>query len=163
MVQMKVQVKGLDLDSIAGELGQQVGALKYRTLVNMAESIAKASPVDSGNYARNHEVGLRSGSFKPDGIRPNEHSRVSRDGVAQYPNAREEGLQGMLDDINGFGLLNKAGGIRSLADPQLSTFVFRNRMTYAKYVEQRDAVYAQTRNLVKIALDDALNQVRSRK
>ena len=162
-MQMTVFTKGMSIDAQARELRQQVGALKYRTLVNMAESIADASPVDSGNYARNHEVALRSGSFTPDGIRPKSDSRISRDGSAQYPNAKSEGLNGMLDDIKGFGLLNRAGSIRSLADPGQENFVFRNRMTYAKFVEVKHAVYAQTRNLVKLAIDDAVASVRSKR
>lgn len=159
-MQIKAFTKGKTIDEQATALGQQLGALKYRALVNMAEVISQTSPVDSGNYARNHEVALRSGSFQADGIRPDNDKRISRDGSAQYPNAKAEGLEGMKQDINGFGLLNRAGGIRSLADPQQSNFVFRNRMEYANFVEQEHAVYAQARREVMALIAESVAQVR---
>jgi len=159
-MQARAFTKGKTLDEQAEALGQQLGALKYRALVNMAEVISQTSPVDSGNYARNHEVTLRSGSFQPDAVRPDSDSRISRDGAAQYPNAKTEGFENMLADIQGFGLLNRAGAVRSLADPQQNNFVFRNRMVYANFVEQEHAVYAQARREVTNAIADAVAKVR---
>ena len=158
-MQAKAFTKGMKIDEQAKRLRQQVGALKYRTLVNMAELISQTSPVDSGNYARNHEVAVRSGSFQADGIRPDSDSRISREGSAQYPNARSEGLEGMMADIQGFGLLNRAGQIRSLADSE-QNFVFRNRMSYANFVEREHQVYAQARREIGNAIADAVAQVR---
>lgn len=158
-MQAKAFTKGMKIEEQAKALRQQVGALKYRTLVNMAEVISQTSPVDSGNYARNHEVALRSGSFQADGVRPDSDSRVSREGSPQYPNAKTEGFEGMLADIQGFGLLNRAGQVRSLADPE-QNFVFRNRMEYANFVEREYAVYAQARREVSNAIADAVAQVK---
>jgi hypothetical protein len=152
----------MDFDQIAKELGQQVGALKYRTLVSMAETIAQTSPVDSGTYARNHEVALRSGSFAANVMRDPDAPRRSKGEAVNVQAARDAGLQGMMDDINGFGLLNAAGGIRSLADPDQSNFVFRNPVDYASVVEARDAVYARTRREVSNAISDAVSAVRRR-
>lgn len=161
MTQARAISKNMDFDVIAKQLRQQVGALKYRTLNNMAEVISQASPVDSGNYARNHEVALRSGSFTADGVRPSSHSRVSREGSPEYPNARQEGLDGMKADINGFGLLNAAGAVRSLADPGQDNFVFRNNMVYASAVEGEHGVYARARREVNALVNDAVASARS--
>jgi hypothetical protein len=162
MVQMKVFTKGMNIEEQAQELRQQIGALKYRTLVSMAETIAQTSPVDSGTYARNHEVGLRSGSFTANVVRDPNAPRRSKGQPVDVQGARDAGLQGMMDDINSFGLLNAAGGIRSLADPDQSNFVFRNPVEYASAVEARDAVYSRTRREVGNAISDAVSAVRRR-
>lgn len=149
MVQVRVQTKGMDLNKIAEEIGQDIRDLKKNTLISMAEVIAGASPVDSGNYARNHEVALRSGSFQAGGIRPDSDSRISRDGAAQYPNAKEEGLRFMLEDIQQVDLASE-------------NFVFRNIMNYAKYVEAEHAVYSRARREVGQILAAEVAKVRNR-
>lgn len=122
MVQVRVQRKGVDFNQAAKQWGVDVERLKEGVLQDMAESIAMNSPVDSGTYAVNHEVGLRSGSFQANKTRPDERSRVSRDGVAHIPNAREIGLRNMLDDIERLDLSK-------------DTFVLRNPMAYAALIE----------------------------
>ena len=156
MAQAKAFVKNMDFDVIARDLRQQVGALKYRTLVSMAEDISQRSPVDSGYYASTHEVALRSGSYTSTQVRPEEASRVSREGVPEIPDARSKGLENMMADIRGFGLLNAAGAVRSLADPGQNNFVFRNPMEYADKVEAEHGVYAQTKREVAAMINDAV-------
>jgi hypothetical protein len=68
----------------------------------------------------------------------------------------------MKDDIKSFGLLNAAGGVRSLADPEQNNFVFRNKTVYADKVEELDAVYAQARVEIGNAIADAVSKVRKR-
>jgi hypothetical protein len=156
MTQAKAFVKNMDFDVIARDLRQQVGALKYRTLVNMAEVISQVSPVDSGYYASTHEVALRSGSYTSNQVRPEEASRVSREGSPEIPDARNKGFENMKADIDGFGLLNAAGAVRSLADPGQNNFVFRNPMEYSSIVEAEHGVYAQTKREVARLVNDAV-------
>ena len=122
MVQIRVQRKGVDFDQTAKQFGIDVKELKKSVLQDMAKSIAMNSPVDSGTYAVNHEVGLRSGSFQANKTRLDERSRVSRDGVAHIPNAREIGERNMLDDIERLDLSK-------------DTFAIRNPMAYAALIE----------------------------
>ena len=150
MVQVRVVTKGLDFSQIAEEIGMDVKELKKRTLTKMATDIARSSPVDSGNYARNHEVALRSGSFQSGGIRPDSDSRISRDGAAQYPNAQEEGLRLMMEEIQQVDLASE-------------NFVFRNIMNYARYVEAEHAVYARARRDVGQSLQDTVRDIRNRR
>ena len=122
MVQMRVQRSGVDFAQVAKDLELDIEELKRETMLDMAQTISDNSPVDSGTYAVNHEVRLRSGSFQATKTRPDERSRVSRDGRAHIPNAREIGLRNMQDDINSLDLSK-------------STFVFRNPMAYAALIE----------------------------
>ena len=162
MVQVKVFTKGMSIDDQAKALAQDIGALKYRTLNNMADLIADTSPVDSGTYARNHEVALRSGSFKSNVVRDPNAPRISRGESVDVQGAREAGRAAMKADINGFGLLNAAGSIRSLADPEQNNFVFRNAVAYASYVEAEHAVYSQARREIGNAISDAVATRRNR-
>jgi len=148
MVQVRVVRKGLDFDQIAKDIGMDVKELKKRTLTKMATDIARSSPVDSGNYARNHEVALRSGSFQAGGIRPDSDSRISRDGTAQYPNAQEEGLRFMLEDIQQVDLASE-------------NFVFRNIMAYAGIVEGKHAVYARAVRDVGQTIQEEVRKIRN--
>ena len=150
MVQVRVVRKGMDFNKIAEEIGVDVKELKKRTLTKMATDIARSSPVDSGNYARNHEVGLRSGSFQAGGIRPDSDKRLSRDGQAQYPNAQEEGLRFMLEDIQQVDLASE-------------NFVFRNIMNYARYVEGEHAVYARAIRDVPQTIQETARDIRNRR
>lgn len=158
-MQMRVTVKGMNIEEQSRELGQQVSSLLYNTLNSIAEVIAQTSPVDSGTYARNHEVALRSGSFTPDVIRDPDAPRLSRGAAVDVEAARAAGLAGMKADIDGFGLLNNAGQIRSLADAE-QNFVFRNPVTYASKVEERDGVYALAKREVGNAIADSVAKVR---
>jgi hypothetical protein len=122
MTQIKVSRKGVSFDEMAKQFGINVEQLKKETMYGIANKIAVNSPVDSGTYAVNHEVALRSGSFQANKTRPDDRSRESRDGVAHIPNARQIGLQNMVDDINS-------------VDISKNTFVFRNPMAYAAMIE----------------------------
>ena len=150
MVQFRVVRKGMDFNKLAEEIGMDVKELKKRTLTKMATDIARNSPIDSGNYARNHEVALRSGSFQAGGIRPDSDKRLSRDGQAQYPNAREEGLKFMLEEIQKVDLASE-------------NFVFRNIMNYARYVEGEFAVYARAITDISQAIQETARDIRSRR
>jgi hypothetical protein len=122
MTQIKVSRKGVSFDEMAKKFEIDVEELKKETMYGIANQIAVNSPVDSGTYAVNHEVALRSGSFQANKTRPDDRSRESRDGVAHIPNARQIGLQNMVDDINS-------------VDISKNTFVFRNPMAYAAMIE----------------------------
>jgi len=122
MVQYSVKRSGADFAKVAKDLEIDIEELKRETMLDMAKTISMNSPVDSGTYAVNHEVRLRSGSFQATKTRPDERSRVSRDGKAHIPNAREIGLRNMQDDIGGLDLSK-------------DTFVFRNPMAYAGLIE----------------------------
>ena len=150
MVQVRAVRKGLDFDQIAKDLEQDVQELKADFMGSMAEVIAQTSPIDSGNYARSHEVALRSGSFVARKQRPDSDSRISREGSPQYPNARQEGEQAMKADI-------------ASIDLSKNTFVFRNPMTYASLVEAEHAVYAQAKREVTALLMQSVANVRNRR
>ena len=149
MVQVRVQTKGMDLNKIAKELEQDVQDLKEQTLTSMAETIAQASPVDSGYYARNHEVGLRSGSFQASSVRPSNAPRRSKGDAVDVQSARSTGLQNMLEDIANIDLTSE-------------NFVFRNPMVYSNFVETEHAVYARARRDVSRILAEAVANIRAR-
>ena len=150
MTQAKVQIKGMDFNQIAEQIGMDVKELKKRTLTKMATDIARSSPVDSGYYAKNHEVALRSGSFQSGGIRPKDAPRKSRGDAVNESAAREEGLRFMLEDIQQIDLSSE-------------NFVFRNIMDYARYVEAEYAVYARARRDVAQSLQDTVRDIRNRR
>lgn len=150
MVQVRVVRKGMDFNKIAEEIGMDVKELKKRTLTKMATDIARNSPVDSGYYARNHEVGLRSGSFQANAIRPNDAPRKSRGEPVNESAAREEGLRFMLDDIQQVDLASE-------------NFVFRNIMNYARYVEGEHAVYARAIRDVSQAIQETARDIRNQR
>ena len=145
---MRVFTKGMSIEDQAKQLRQDIGALKYRTLNAMADLIADTSPVACGTYAKNHEVALRSGSFSPNVVRDPSAPRRSKGEAVNAEAAKDFGRKAMKDDINSFGLLNAAGAIRSLADPDQNNFVFRNNTVYANFVEAEHAVYARARREV---------------
>jgi len=123
VVQIKVTRKGVSIDDMAKRFGIDAKELARETMYGIANQIAVNSPVDSGTYAVNHEVALRSGSFQANKVRPEDRSRESRDGVAHIPNARQIGLQNMVDDIN------------SIVEGKSQNYVFRNPMAYAAMIE----------------------------
>jgi len=122
MTQMRVQRKGLDFNKVADEIGIDIKRLKEGTMVQMAGVIAANSPVDSGYYVKNHEVALRSGSFKSNAIRPPDAERNSRGGNVSAASARQEGFNLMVEEIKQLDLASE-------------NFVFRNRMAYAGLIE----------------------------
>lgn len=152
MVQYRAITKTLKAEELAALYNKNVDEVTYNALLSMAEVIAQTSPVDTGTYARNHEVGLRSGSFQADVVIDPKAPRK----VAKGP-PREYGLARMIEDIQSFGLLSEPSGtVGGLADPGQKNYVFRNRTTHAKYVEQRDKVYAQSRREVNNVINEAL-------
>ena len=122
MTQVRVQRRGVDFNQVAKDFAVDIEQLKKETMFGIADRIAVNSPVDSGTYAVSHEVGLRSGSFTANKTRPEDRSRLSRDGAAHIPEARQIGLQNMVDDINSL-------------DMSKDTFVFRNPMAYSAMIE----------------------------
>lgn len=149
-MQFRVQRKGLDFNKIAEEIGMDVKELKKRTLTKMATDIARSSPVDSGYYARNHEVALRSGSFQSSGIRPNDVPKKSRGEPVNESAAREEGLRFMLEDIQQVDLSSE-------------NFVFRNIMAYSGIVEGEHAVYARAARDVGQAIQETARDIRNKR
>lgn len=149
MVQVRVNTKGLDFKQIADDLKQDIQNLKRGTLTSMAEVISQTSPVDSGYYAANHEVALRSGSYQSMKQRPAGASRRSKGQVPEIPDAKSKGLANMLSNI-------------AAIDMSKDTFVFRNPMTYSSMVEAEHAVYARARREVAQILQAEVAKVRSR-
>lgn len=149
MVQVRVQTKGMDLNKIAEQIGQDVRDLKKNTLTSMAEVIAGASPVDSGTYAENHEVALRSGSFSANVIRDPSRPRRSRGEAVNAQAFRDFGLRGMLGDI-------------AALDLDSENFVFRNPVAYANFVEAEHAVYSRARREVGQILAAEVAKIRNR-
>ena len=149
MVQMRVQVKGMDFGRMADQVGMEFDELKRNTLTSMAELIASTSPVDSGYYARNHEVALRSGSFAATETRPEDAPRRSKGQAVDEAAARAAGFASMLAGINS----------RSMDSPN---FVFRNRMAYSGLVEAEHAVYARARMEVPAAIESHIQTMLAR-
>lgn len=144
MVQYRAIDKGARMEDVIREFGRDVEELKREVLTSMAENIAQTSPVDTGTYARNHQVRLRSGSFQPSVTIPENAPRHVDPGPP-----RSDGLQKMLADIAGM-------------DMSKNTFVFRNATTHARFVEEKRAVYAQVRREVNRMIQDALYKVRAK-
>lgn len=112
-MQIRVQRKGVDFNKVAADLRVDIQMLKSETLKAMAADIAARSPVDSGLYARSHEVGLRSGKFRADvGVSPNAPRRSRGDDVS-IEAARQAGLENMLNDIEGLDLTAETFAIRN--------------------------------------------------
>lgn len=122
MTQFSVQRKGVGFDEVAKQWGIDVKELKEGVLSDMAEMLVNLSPVDSGTYVKNHAIGLRSGSFQATGMRdPNAPRRTRGDSVS-ISGAKDEARQLLADDI-------------AQVDLAAESFVIRNGMEYAKYVE----------------------------
>ena len=157
MVQMRVTRKGVSFDEMSKQFGIDIDQLKKETMYGIANEIAVNSPVDSGTYAVNHEVGLRSGSFEATKTRPDDRSRESRDGVAHIPNARQIGLTNMVNDIDSLDLSK-------------DTFVFRNPMAYAAMIEAgltgdktgRPPVYASAKREASRIIQQVAQKIKSR-
>ena len=122
MVQMRVQRKGVDFNKVAEELKVDVEELKKGVLSEMADMLVNLSPVDSGTYVKNHEIGLRSGSFSATGRRDPNAPRRSRGDAVDTNAAKSTGRQLLADDI-------------AQVDLAAETFVIRNIMEYAGLIE----------------------------
>lgn len=142
MVQYRGITAGMRLSDVADELGRDIAQFKKDVLTSMAEVIAQTSPVDTGTYARSHRVALRSGSFQPSVTIPEGAPRHVDPGPP-----RAEGLSEMLSGIASVNI-------------ESNNIVFRNISTHARYVEAKDAVYAQARREINNMVQDALSRVR---
>lgn len=131
---------------------QNTNGIRDAVLKEMAQRIAKESPVDTGTYARSHRVGRRSGSFQS-----TETSHGKTRGVPKGP-PRRAGERAMLE------------GIAALP-PDAKNIVFRNLAEHAKYVErigwkradgsEKKAyqVYTKVRSEFNNIVNDALTQM----
>lgn len=142
MVQYKAITRGLRADQVAAELAKDVQEFKRDVMISTAEVIAQTSPVDTGTYARNHRVMLRSGSFVPRVQIPENAPRKVPPGPP-----RSEGLARMMADI-------------AALDLSKNTFVFRNEAVHSPFVEARNNVYSAARADVYNAVQTALNKLR---
>jgi len=122
MPQMFVQRRGVDFNKVARELKIDVEELKEGVLNKMADSLVKLSPVDSGTYVQNHEIGLRSGRFSATGRRDPKAPRRSRGDPVDIGAAKSTARQLLADDI-------------AQVDLTAESFVIRNVMEYASLIE----------------------------
>lgn len=132
MVQMRVITRRDGIEQALRDVGPAIDRMKTLLLEDMAQQIAETSPVDSGEYVKNHQVRLRSGSFRPNKPRSDKLPRISKGDPVNAQAARAEGLQNMLSDIASINIKSE-------------NFVFRNPMLYSRIVEGNRAVYAQAR------------------
>jgi len=141
MVQYRAISKTLPLNEMMRLYEMNVKESKKAILTSMAEVIAQTSPVDTGTYARNHTVTIRSGSFSPSVQKPDNAPRKVPAGPP-----RSDGLQKMLSEISTDRVLDS------------ENIVFRNETIHAVYVEREDKVYARARNEVNNAIKDAVRK-----
>jgi len=140
MPQMRVQRRGVDINKAAEQWGIDVQELKEGLLTEMATMLVNLSPVDSGTYVKNHEIGLRSGRFSATGRRSPNAPRRSKGANVSVEAEKQTARQLLADDI-------------AQVDLKAESFVIRNGMEYAGLIEagitgQRDQVnpppYAST-------------------
>ena len=141
MVQYRAISKTLPLAEMMRLYEMNVKESKKAILTSMAEVIAQTSPVDTGTYARNHTVTIRSGSFSPSVQIPDGAPRKVPAGPP-----RNDGLQKMLSEINTDRILES------------ENIVFRNETTHAVYVEREHNVYSRARNEVNNIIRDAVRR-----
>ena len=129
MVQFVAISKTLPLAKMQEMFGQSAREAKRNVMTNIAEVIAQTSPVDTGTYARNHTVSIRSGSFQPS-------VRIPENAPKRVPAGppRSEGLARMIAEINTDRIMDS------------NNVVFRNEATHAVYVEREFNVYSRARN-----------------
>lgn len=147
MAQYRAISRLTGIQNLPQEFGEAVDKLKRKVLIEMAISIAGRSPVDSGYYARNHTVALRSGSFTRNKARPDDVPRRSKGQAVDVAGARNDGLSKMLGEISGINIKS-------------NNFVFRNPMLYAGLVEGKYGVYAQTRREMTAIVREAVQNIR---
>jgi hypothetical protein len=139
MVQFRAITKTLPVDKMMEMFEKNAREVKREVLTEMASIIAQTSPVDTGTYARNHTVTIRSGSFQPTVKIPPGAPRK----VPKGP-PRDQGLNKMLSEINTERVLDS------------DNVVFRNEATHAVYVERLDNVYAKARREYTNIVRDAI-------
>ena len=123
-MRVTVTTKGNSIEAQTDLIGSKLRELKSDVLVGLSDVISSQSPLDSGTYAISHKV--TAGRGAPSGVKTRnpDAKRMSRDGVAQYPNARQQGFQNMVGEINSI-------------DMDSDVFVISNPMDYAALIEAR--------------------------
>lgn len=122
MPQLSVQRRGVNFDQFAEKFKIDVKELKEGVLSEMATMLVDLSPVDSGTYVKNHEIGLRSGRFQATGRRDPNAPRRSRGNPVDINSAKSTARQLLADDI-------------AQVDLAAESFVIRNGMEYASLIE----------------------------
>lgn len=158
MAQYRVQRKGTDFNKAAQDLKVDIQRLKEGVLTEMAHMVADRSPVDSGLYARSHEIALRSGSFQANVAVSEDAPRRSKGDPVSIEAAREAGLQNMLEDIAGLDLTAE-------------NFVLRNPTEHAALIEAgytgdktgRPPVYAAVAREGPRIIQDVAAQIKARR
>lgn len=135
MVQYRAFTKTLSVDEMAALFNRTKDEFREQVLISMAEVIAQTSPVDTGTYAKGHEVALRSGSHEP--------TETSHDKPRKQPAgpARDEGLNKMKA---GIAAVNRSS----------DNVVFRNNAIHAVYVEREHRVYAKARREINTIVQE---------
>lgn len=135
MVQYRAFTKTLSVDEMAALFKRNADEFRGEVLNSMAEVIAQTSPVDTGTYAKGHEVKLRSGSYQP--------TETSHDKPRKQPAgpARDAGLTQMRSDI---ASVNRSS----------DNVVFRNNAIHATYVEREHRVYAKARREINTIVQE---------
>ena len=139
MVQYRAISKTLPVKQLEDMFNKNAREIKRGVMESIAEVIAQTSPVDTGTYARNHTVTIRSGSFQPTVQIPENAPRRVPEGPP-----RADGLNKMLSEINTDRILDS------------DNVVFRNETTHAVYVERERGVYRRARNEVNNMVKDTL-------
>ena len=136
MVQYKGIVKTLSADEMAALFEKNATEFRGEVLESIAEVIAQTSPVDTGTYARGHNVALRSGSYQPT---ETSHGKPRRQAAGP---ARQAGLDRMMAGIDA-------------VDQSSDNVVFRNDSIHAKYVEREYRVYAKARREINTIVQES--------
>jgi hypothetical protein len=139
MVQYRAISKTIPVAKLEETFNQNAREIKRGVMESIAEVIAQTSPVDTGTYARNHTVSIRSGSAQA-------NIKIPEGAPRRVPAGppRGEGLARMLAEINTDRILDS------------DNVVFRNDTTHAVYVEQMDQIYSRARNEVNNMVKDTL-------
>lgn len=145
MVQMRVITKGNGISDLLRQLPDQVDQIKIDVLTQMATDIALDSPVYTGEYARNHQLALRSGSFSAHETRKTDTPVP----LGQQDSIRQEAADRLAAQVKSINIKSE-------------NFVFRNPMFYASVVEGDYGVYAQARKKAAQAVQEAVQRARRR-
>lgn len=135
MVQYRAFTKTLSVDEMAALFNRTKDEFREQVLLSIAEVIAQTSPVDTGTYARGHQVALRSGSYEPT---ETSHNKPRKQPAGP---ARDAGLQQMMTDIKA---VNRSS----------DNVVFRNNAIHATYVEREHRVYAKARREINTIVQE---------
>lgn len=135
MVQYRAFTKTLSVDEMAALFNRTKDEFREQVLLSIAEVIAQTSPVDTGTYARGHEVALRSGSYEPT---ETSHGKPRKQDATD---ARKAGFDKMEAGI---------AAVKQSSD----NVVFRNNAIHATYVEREHRVYARARREINTIVQE---------